>query len=331
MSSTPFDPNIQSEKISFDAEEMIACEGCGRMNPPNRFKCLYCARDLEVSLSDAASVRPVLRKLELWERGFNVVVLEVSSGADAEKIAAFLSMDVAHIKDILDAGVPLPLARVESEKEANFLQNSLAKIGLKCVIVSDVDLAPDTLPVRLRALDISDETIAVWDFNTGEAKIHDLGDLVLAVTGSITHGRVDSLEKRLRGGKKRVLDETATTSDEAVLDIYTCESVIGYRINQAGFDFSCLGDDKSLLAGENLRLLVVRLKENAPQLNVINDYDRIRHALTGIWDIDSRNDPQGPKRSGFAKVEFGSVSLTSNLNQFTKYSRLRRHVYEAKR
>jgi len=330
MPSAPFDPNIQSEKIAFDADQMIGCKGCGRMNPPNRFKCLYCAHELEVQI-DAGSLKPVLRKLELWERGFNVVVKEKGSGADIEKIAVLLSMEPAAVEDILSMGVPLPLARVDSEKEALFLQTSLEPLGLDCSIVSDNDLASDTLPVRLRGLALSDGLITVTEFNTGNERTHDIADLVLVVSGSLTQGRVDSLEKRKRGGPGKVLHETATTSDEAVLDIYTRGDRIGYRINQAGFDFSCLGPDKGLLAGENMRQLAVRLKQAAPALKVVDDYPRVCHALAGIWDVEFKNDSQGLKRSGIARFGLGRVESTNNLDQFTKYSRLQQHLYEAEK
>ena len=329
MPSAPFDPNIQSEKIAFDPDQMIACKACGRMNPPNRFKCLYCADELDVKI-DVASLKPVLRKLELWERGSNVIVQEKGSGADVEKIAALLSMEPGGIEDILSTGVPLPLARVETEKEALFLQTSLEPLGLDCSIVSDIDLASETLPVRLRRLALSDGSITVTEFNTGDERTHDINDLVLAVSGSIVQGRVDSLEKRTRG-ENRVLNETATTSDEAVLDLYTRDNTIGYRINQTGFDFSCLGPDKGLLAGENMRQLGIRLKQEAPELKVVDDYPRVRRGLTGIWDVESRNDSEGLKRTGITRFSLNRVSSTNNLDQFTKYSRLQRHLYEAQK
>lgn len=330
MPSAPYDPNIQSEKIAFDADEMIACKDCGRMNPPNRFKCLYCAHELDVQIS-AHSLKPNLRKLELWESGWNIIAHEQGSRTDIDKIAALLSMEPANIDDILSTGVPLPVARVETEKEALFLQTSLAQLGMKSSVVSDVDLAPDTLPVRLRGLGLSDGSLTVTEFNTGQTKTFEPADLVVAVSGSITQGRVDLLEKRKRGGQGKVLDETAVTSDEAVLDIYTRGDSIGYRINQAGFDFSCLGPDKGLLAGENMRQLTVRLNQEAPELIVSSDYHRVRHALAGIWDVETKNDSQGIKRAGIGRFGLGRVTSTSNLNQFTKYSRLQRHLYETQK
>jgi hypothetical protein len=70
---TGFDPHIQSEDIAYKPAELVTCGGCGRTNPPNRLHCLYCAHQLEIAPEIAASAALNLRKLEPWERGFNLV------------------------------------------------------------------------------------------------------------------------------------------------------------------------------------------------------------------------------------------------------------------
>jgi hypothetical protein len=45
-----------------------------------------------------------------------------------------------------------------------------------------------------------------------------------------------------------------------------------------------------------------------------------------VWDVDERTESLGIKRSGFAKKDLASVTTRSNLLQFTKYSRLQRHL-----
>ena len=142
----------------------------------------------------------------------------------------------------------------------------------------------------------------------------------------ITASRVDSLEKKRRRGTTKLIDETATASDESILDMYSKRDGIGFRVHLTGFDFSCLGDDKGLLAVENLRRLIVRLKEHAPNAKLVTNYGSVRPALSQVWEIESRKDSQGLKRSGFGKREFGAVASSSNLNQFTKYSRLQWHL-----
>src|SRR4051794_7019548 len=106
-----FDPALQTEKIAFDPEQLVTCVGCGRTNPPNRFVCIYCARELNTAPSPDSS-RLKLRKLELWEKGFNVILRSQVAG-DLKKAAELLSADAEFIQEAVDAGAPLPLARVE--------------------------------------------------------------------------------------------------------------------------------------------------------------------------------------------------------------------------
>lgn len=319
-----FDPTIQSEDIGFKAHEMARCKGCGRSNPPNRLDCMYCGRELEGVPGDAASIRLTPRRLEAWERGFNVILGPPRSADDGEirRAAAFLNFENAAFREIIDAGVSLPVARVESEKQAQAIRAALGQMHFNSMIVSDSDLAIDTPQVRLSGMVFTGQNLSVINFNTN-AKI-EIGwnEIVLLVIGVLTRGRVDALEKKRRHGKTKLVDETATSSDEQILDIYTRDRAIGYRVHQAGFDFSCLDDDKDLLASENMRLLVDKIGRNAPKAAIINSYGNIRRLLDDIWEIESRKDFQGLRRSGFGKVEFGSAVSTSNLSQFNKFSRL---------
>lgn len=327
MPETPkFDPLIQTENIAFDPEAMIGCSGCGRLNPPNRLKCIYCAGQLAIDAVDTSAIKPTLRKLELWEHGFNLIVRASTPGADAAEAGRFLSMENDDVTAILTAGTPLPIARVESEQEALLVQDRVSRFGIGCSIVSDADLIPERPPVRLSAIEFLDGGIAITDFNTNKRNEIDGGDVRVLVAGAINVDRVDSLEKKRRGKKSKIIDETATASDETLLDIYTRSDSTGFRIHLAGFDFSCLGDDKGLLAGENMRLLIVRLLEHLPNAKFVNDYASVCHLLDGIWEVETRKDSKGLQRSGFGKVEFGSVASSNNLIQFTKYSRLQWHL-----
>ena len=315
---------VQTEDIAFTPEEMNVCKACVRMNPPNRLKCLYCGHDLDIKPEHAAAIKPNFRKLEAWERGFNVIFREKIDGNQTEtaKAAMLLSMEIGDLNTILDAGLPLPVARLESEKEADILITGLAGLGLKCSMVADADLADDKPPVRLSNIEFREMGIAVTDFNTRLVTRIEANDLALIVPGVLSTGKVDSLEKRLRRGRTKLVDETATSSDESILDIYNRHDGTGFRVHLAGFDFSCLGDAKGLLAVENMRLLVVALKEHVPNAKLVSDYTNVRNFLGNVWEVESRKDPRGLKRSGFGKVEFGSVASTSNLRQFTKFSRL---------
>ena len=323
-SETPsiFDLRFQTEDLTFKPDEMTECR-CGRKNPPNRLKCMYCGLELELKAENTASIKPILRKLEAWESGFNVIFRETDGNAEIGKAAALLSVEATDLSAILNAGSPLPVARVESTTEANILIAGLSKLNLKCSMISDIELDADKLPIRLSNIEFCEGGIAVTDFNTRQ--ITEI-DLALIVPGLLTLSKTDSLEKKRRHGKTKLLDESEISSDEIVIDIYNRRDPRGYRIYPAGFDFSCLGVDKGMIAVENMRLLIVALKEHAPHAKLVSDYAKVRHALGSIWEVESRKDPKGLQRSGFGKVEFGSVSSTSNLQQFTKYSRLQWHL-----
>lgn len=326
-SATTFDPEFQTENIAFDPKEMLACDGCGRTNPPNRLNCIYCGSELNIQVDDAASIKTNRRTLELWERGFNVIVREnTAERSSVDKIADLLSMDPADVSMILTVGMPLPLARVENEKEAALIVNAMAPLGLSCSVLPDVDLSADKFPARLSKIDDLADKFALKDFNTGNVTEIAKEDIVLIVPGILTSGKVDSLEKKRRGKETKILDETTTAEDEAILDIYARSDSNGFRVRLAGFDFSCLGEDKGLLAAKNLSTLVHFLKERSPNAKLITNYSTIKQALNIVWEIESRKDSKGLQRIGFGKTEFGAVASTNNLNQFTKFSRLQWHL-----
>jgi hypothetical protein len=327
MPETPgFDPSIQTEKIAFDTAAMVTCDACRRSNPPSRLKCIYCGASLTVASEAAASIKPLLRELEPWERGCNLIVRERMADPDIAGAARFLSEEPGDIAESLAAGVPVPIARVESEAEAVVVRDGLARFGIGCSIVKDSELAPERSPTRISSIEVLGDSLAVTDFNTLKRSMIDRAEFALIVPGVVTVDRVDSLEKKRRGGKTKLLDETATASDEMLLDLYTRTDVTGFRVNLTGFDFSCLGNDKGLIARENMRLLIVRLVEDLPNAKLVRDYADIRHALDHIWEIESRKDSQGLQRAGFGKVEFGSTASRTNVSQFTKYSRLQWHL-----
>ncbi|MBK8464986.1 MAG: hypothetical protein IPL32_04075 [Chloracidobacterium sp.] len=322
-----FDPEFQSENIAFNPKEMLACDGCSRANPPNRLNCMYCGNELNIRIEDAALIKANRRKLELWECGFNVIVRKSTAEKPAiDKIAALLSLDASVITSILDLSTPLPIARVESENEAGIILNALATLGLRCSVIPDDGLSVDKLPVRLSKIDIIEGGFVLRDFNTGNVTIVAKDDLALIVPGLLTTDKIDSLEKKRRGKETKILAETITAEDEAILDIYSRSDSNGFRIRLAGFDFSCLGEKKGLLAAENLKALIHFLKERSPNAKLVSNYSAIKQVLGIVWEIESRKDSKGLQRVGFGKTEFGAVASTNNLNQFTKYSRLQWHL-----
>ncbi len=319
-----FDPAIQSENIAFAPGELVGCDNCLRHNPPNRTHCLYCGKELEFSAELLDNRKPVARALESWESGFNVIFRSAVSNCDLSAANLLLSEN-AELEAIVRSGIPMPIARVESLKLAQTLAIKMKGLGIDCIVVGDADLEVARPPVRLSKVAIENGHFEFTDFNTHSTTRVAFSDLTLIVIGQLNRSRTDLIEKRKRKGPE-LLDETASFADESLLDIYITNDTRGFRIFPAGFDFSCLGDKMSLLARENMDRLVTYLTARALSVNVVNNYTAARRHLAPFWEIETRSDAQGIKRIGFGKLGFGKTESTSNLQQFTKYSRLQRHL-----
>ena len=316
---------IQSENIAFRPDEMIACMKCGKANPPNRASCLYCATPIELPEERMHQAKLNLRPLENWEKGFNIVFVPPVNQPDAASISSYLSLDPELLRQMLTATHPFPIARLESQAEASIAVQQLERLGLKSSVVSDEALRVDRFPTRLREIEFLDGTIIVNAFNTGERTEIGCDELVLIVKGSVTESKTETVEKRKKKETK-LLHETATAFDESLIDIYCGSDEIGFRIPAKGFDFSCLGDEKGLLAAVNMELLKAALLLFSPQAKLVDEYAAKMNTLSMIWEIDRQKDFQGLKRTGIGRSGFANVARTSNLQQFTKYSRLQRHL-----
>jgi hypothetical protein len=320
---------IQAENLAFQAEEMIFCQKCERRNPPTKLNCFYCGAELEFSQAQSAFIKPNLRKLENWEKGFNLIHSPDSRSFDKAKlpeIAKMLKRDEEFLEKLIAAEKPLPLARVESKREAEIVQTLLTKFGFQTLIIADEDLAVEKPAQRLRGIKFFDDTIIFMLFNQDETVEIAKKDLVLIVSGTIFERRVESMEKRVKKAENKMLRTNETASDEFLLDLYTRRDLNGYRILSKGFDFSCLETEKGILAVENLKRLAQKLQEVAPEVKFVDDYLKMREVLGSVWEVEERTNSQGLKREGFGKFHLENLTTISNLSQFTKYSRLQRQL-----
>ncbi|MBK8812616.1 MAG: hypothetical protein IPN69_18055 [Acidobacteria bacterium] len=315
---------IQSENIAFAAEEMVTCAECARKNPPTRLNCVYCGAEFEISEVDGGKIKPTLRRLEAWEKGFNLIVSPADPAGRAA-IARDFKLEPEAVGRLFESGKRLPIARVESDKECRLLRDILAKHGVESMIVSDEELAADTPPRRLRGIEFGESGARFVLFNDESTIEIEPDELEVIVTGAVFQKAIEATEKRKKG-QTRMINATETASDEPVLDIYIHGEALGFRITTAGFDFSCLGAEKGILARENLKRLTVRLNEFAPKAKLVDDYLKLRDVLGEVWEVENRKDSQGMKRSSFGRFDLMTVSSSSNLRQFNKYSRLQRHV-----
>lgn len=317
---------VQTENIAFAADALVTCGKCSRPNAPNREECIYCGTRLETRAADGRR-GPDMRRLEAWEKGYSVVILPESTAQGVELIAAakVLSLEPDTLTGIIEKGASLPLARVESADDADELVRKLGETGIDSCVVSDRSLAEDVQPKRLREITFGTDSITARLFNTGETVVIGADALALIVTGAIFESKTETIEKRKRKETK-TLEEWETSADQLLMDIYTAHDPAGFRIPATGFDFSCLGSEKAMVAGENMLRLVAKLREFAPGVRVADGYISQRRVLGHVWEIEKRKDFAGLRRSGFGKADFGKNESSNNAGQFTKYSRLQWHL-----
>jgi hypothetical protein len=320
---------VRAENPAFKAEEMILCAKCQRTNPPTRLACFYCAAPLELSEAQSKNLKPNLRKLESWEKGFNLILSPNERSFDETKsaeIAKLLNLETEVLQKFFESNKTLPVARAESEKEAEIIKERLRKLGVETFILSDEALALEKPQIRLRGLDFFDDKIVLILFNKDEIAEIAFENLGLIVAGAIFERKVEATEKRSKKGENTILQSTETASDEFLIDVYSREDAIGYRIFAKGFDFSCLEAEKEILAKDNLKKLARKLREIAPNAKLVEDYLQVRENLGSVWEVEERSDSQGLKRESFGRFNLGNVTTINNTAQFNKYSRLQWHL-----
>lgn len=311
----------------FEPGELVACDKCLRPNAPTRMNCLYCGAKLPVTERSAALRRPALRKLEEWEQGFNVVLHPPPSRPapeTIEELASLLRLDAARVSEVFDAGTTLPVARATSGEEAELVVGRLKARGLDAEVLGDDSLA--RAPVRVRALAFGAASLALMTTAESEPARVSWDEVLLLVAGRVVTRRVEMEERPSKlAGRGRLTDAREVASDEAVLDIYTSDAACeGFRVMADGFDYSCLGASKGLLARDNFKTLILKLRESATRAPLDEEYARLRGVLASAWPPAERNESGGLRRDRPGRLNTESVTVVSNEPQFTRYARMRR-------
>ena len=315
---------VTSEPEGFQPEEMLNCPKCQRTSPPTRLNCFYCGADLPVSEATNKYLKPNLRKLDAWEKGFNIIHLpsENTEQANISEIAKLLDFEREDVEKLLNSHKKLPLARVESEKEAEILVNRFKEFGAESLIVTDENLKMEAVTRRLSGIEFLADKLIFIRFNIDEIVEIPLEDLTLIVTGAVFERKIESTELLKRKKESKILDSSEVSSDEFLIDIYAKNDSIGYRIELTGFDFSCLGAEKGLLAKDNIKKLSKKLREAVPTAKFDEDYFRVRAEISKVWEVDQRSDAGGLERKAMSGYQRKNVTTINNLAQFTRYSRL---------
>jgi hypothetical protein len=318
----PIEP---SEPQGFAPDQMIRCEECLRANPPTRINCLYCSVPLPLTETSARLRKPVLRPPEKHQLGYNTILLPDDAVSDEAigEAAPLLKLKQEDLGRIVNEKVALPLARTASREEADLIFERLSDLGFRVVNLSDDDLGTTIKRVKSISFD-EDELI----FNPGAKDECQClwSEIVLIVPARLVTKRVEIKEVKSRRAENEILDASEFFSDEVVIDLYASTSSATWRVSANGFDFSCLGAEKSLLANENMAKLdrLIRAKARTAQVN--DSYARLRSMLDLVWGAQQETKSSGWKRERPGKLSIGMSTINSNEDQFTRYSRLLRYL-----
>jgi hypothetical protein len=321
-------PVERSEPLGFPAEQMIRCEECLRANPPTRVSCLYCVAPLPLTEPATRLRKPVLRQPEKHELGYNNILLPVQSDVAIEIIseaAALLKLSTENVEQLMSQRVPVPVARTASREEAELVTLRLRDLGLSCVSISDEELglaSSDNVLKRVRGMSFGEERLQIFHSGTEETSVS-WSDVILILPARLIQTRIEIKERMTRKPEKEILDTSEFFRDEAVIDFYTAADSLTWRVNATGFDFSCLGSEKALVANENIGRLQRLIVEKAVNAQFDDSYQRVRSLLELAWSTQQEMQSSGWRRERPGKLSVGLATTKSNESQFTRYSRLR--------
>jgi hypothetical protein len=313
---------------------MIRCEECLRANPPTRVSCLYCVAPLPLTEASARLRKPVLRQPEKHQLGYNNILLPVERVATeiVAEAAQLLKLSVENVEQLMAQSVPVPVARTASREEAELVTLRLQDLGLRCVTVSDEELGlsfSETSVKRVRGMSFDDEHVVIYHSGTEEANIA-WSDVILILPARLIETRLEIKERMSRKKENEILDTNEFFRDEAVIDFYTTTHSFTWRVGATGFDFSCLGKEKALVANQNIRTLQDLIVAKAVNAQFDDSYQRLRNLLELVWNTQPETQSSGWRRERPGKLSVGVATTKSNESQFTRYSRLRYHFAQNK-
>ena len=317
-------PVEPSEPQGFAPDQMITCDECLRANPPTRINCLYCSVPLPITESSVRLRKPLLRRPEKHQLGYNTIHLPTTEQLLAEAIneaASFLKLKKTDLERIVAEDVPLPLARTASREEADLILNRLQALGFRVVTLRDEGSVK-----RVKSMAFEESRLVI---NAGHSKDEvavPWSNVLLLLPARLVEKRVEVKEVTTRRAENEILDTSEFFTDETVIDIYLSTHPETWRVSSRGFDFSCLGSDKALIANENMTRLQRRLNAHATNARFDDSYRRLQPVLDLVWEPEQETKSSGWRRERPGKLSLGMATINSNESQFTRYSRLLYHV-----
>jgi hypothetical protein len=275
--------------------------------------------------------QPVLRQPEKHQSGYNNILLPVEREISTEIVtdaATLLKLSPDNMQQVMSHRVPLPVARTASREEAELVTLRLRDLGLSCMTVSDEELGllvSDNVLKRVRAMSFDDERFVIFHAGTEETNLA-WSDVILILPGRVIETRLEIKERITRKKENEIIDTSEFFRDESVIDFYTSTDPFTWRVSTSGFDFSCLGSEKALVANQNIGKLERVIVAKAVNAQFDDSYQRVRNLLELAWGTQPETQSSGWRRERPGKLSVGITTTKSNESQFTRYSRLRHYL-----
>jgi hypothetical protein len=268
--------------------------------------------------------RPTLLTPDKLEAGYTTIFVARDQAHDTlSDVAELLKVAPDALERILYANQPLPLARTATSDEAQLLTDRLHDLGIDSKFISDEELGvEENNVIRVRSICFEGETISVRSARRDEPVELKYDELLLLVRARLLTKTTAVKERPTRGAENEILDASEFHADEAVLDLYSSSYSQTFRIAANSFDFSCLGNQKTLLVNENMSTIVQLIQSHAPQIKLDDSYNLVRHMVELVWGWQKATKSDGWRRDGPWRFTVGATTTLSNENQFTRYSRL---------
>ncbi|MDQ3473513.1 MAG: hypothetical protein M3447_07235, partial [Acidobacteriota bacterium] len=263
--------------------------------------------------------------------GYNCILFPTSPNdyaADNLKTAAqLLKLSAAELQRIIVAPVPLPLVRTETREEAELVTSKLRDLGFSTTIVSDSELGLSAPVVQIRAARLTDAGITLKQIGGDAGTEVSWSQIALIVSGRFITRRVESAEQKGKRGEKEITEAREFFADEPVMDLYADGRSECFRITANSFDYSPL-PQRGYVAAENFASLLNLIRTRSSAARHDDSYLTVRQALDGAWPSGQRTGSGGWRRERPGKYSIEAVMESSNVNQFTRYSRLGRFLFK---
>ncbi|HEV8139055.1 MAG TPA: hypothetical protein VGP81_04745 [Pyrinomonadaceae bacterium] len=314
---------------AFSTSELVECGACSRSNPPTRASCLYCGAALEVNDLNAFSPAAAPNTDASADVAFHVAALAPPrlDEAAVNEIAGLLQLKPSDLQLLLTHSAGAPLLMATSEQAAQIAATRLEARGVTTEVFSDERLALDDAPKPISALRIHSDKVLGSVGRTAHWVDESWANITLIVIGRLYFATKEIDHRQSRS--QQVIDEREMSTDDAVVDVYFTSDAHGWRIRAGSFDFSCLSERKQLTAFANFRALIALLRQHASAAAFDESYVHLRVALNSVWPPEPTATTKERGRTAFRAFD-SSVTSIDNEIQFTRYSRLLRHLYSAK-